>query len=356
MSESFVVAVSKRSADADLWLQLPELLETLGASDTSASHRVALLDALGDVIPSSALNPHIPNILASLSDVDKDVCFAAVNLLCCCVHPDAIIPHTQDLLAHFAKAPDSARWRVADVLAMLDDATLGQHASDIVGLCSSESADVRRRAVELMGSIPQQIERHDILQELLPRLQDEDEDCRLSTLELFDKVSLECLAAHLPAVAGRLEDEEGCVRMTAVGLLGRLPPGQAEPLVPLLMRCLEDDFWRVRRQAMEVLAALPAAVLAPHTQTVVARLGHKDPRIREWAIAALGTLWGTLGPQELRRTSGSAVEALRKLADDDDRRVRERAAALCKRMSDPDPTGHRRGEPDLVSTAPTILP
>ena len=102
---------------------------------------------------------------------------------------------------------------------------------------------------------------------------------------------------------------------------------------------------------------MPAAVLAPHAPTVVARLGHEDARIREWAIAALGTLWGTLGPEEARRTSEPAAEALRKLVADEDRRVRERAVALCKRMSDPEATGHRVGGLEQVAngTASTTL-
>ena len=114
---------------------------------------------------------------------------------------------------------------------------------------------------------------------------------------------------------------------------------------------LEDDSWRVRRHASEVLGALPAAQLAAHGEAVLARLGHADARVREWAVATAAKL--TLAPRRAAAVSAEgdgatadsadasahaslaarAATALQPLLADDDRRVRERSAWLVAKLA-----------------------
>ena len=126
---------------------------------------------------------------------------------------------------------------------------------------------------------------------------------------------------------------QGCVRMTAVAVLGDLPEEDLLPLLPRLMQCLDDDFWRVRRHVTEVIIRVPATALAAHADAVLSRLQHTDGRVREWAVATFGRLSAVLEPSAASAIAPRAAELLQPLLEDDDRRVRERAAALCARIS-----------------------
>jgi HEAT repeat protein len=127
-------------------------------------------------------------------------------------------------------------------------------------LLGHADSDVRRRAVELLGTLPDVAANAAFA---LPCLEDKDEDCRLSAVELLGKLAQEALAPHLNAVVKRLQDEEECVRMGAVVVIGTLPAATLQPFTATLLSMLEDPSWRVRRHAMEVSVPLHADGL-PH--------------------------------------------------------------------------------------------
>jgi hypothetical protein len=81
-----------------------------------------------------------------------------------------------------------------------------------------------------------------------------------------------------------------------------------------------------------------------HADAVLARLDHSDARVREWAIAAFGQLASALDPTHAAAVAPRAAVALEARLQDEDRRVRERAAALRARMQgDANGAGHGAG-------------
>ena len=323
MTESFLAAASARAADGiggalstriSTWRErVPKLAAYLTDTDATSDSRRAIMEELCDATPPTLIHPHLADILPCLCDEDIDVCFAATTLLLACCNSDCLAPHASQLLGHFERAPDSARWRVAEVLALIDESVLAARTSDVLALCSSASDDVRRRAVELMAKLPvATIQEH--VGALLPRLEDEDEDCRLSALELFQRqLPPETVEAHLAAILQRLEDdEEGMIRMTAVGTIARLPVATLVTLTPRLIARLEDGFWRVRRHAMEVLATLPPSARRRGWDRRAAPRAHRRSRSRGCrgvgrALGRAGCRWRALDG----RGVGAADEARR---------------------------------------------
>lgn len=337
MSASFLAAAAERAATVAVGdVSIPDLLASL----TEPSRRMASLDALL-AIPSSAtvgvaLEDVASAVLPCLSDENNDVVHASVGLLCP-LGSAVLAPHAAAILVHFEQCSDDVRWRVAEVLGAIHKPVLANHVEDVSRLLEHATDDVRRRAVELLSSFALGLPAVTLAEQaarVVKRLEDTDEDCRLSAVELLGKLPPRFLDTPLytTALQGRLDDDEGCVRMTAVGVLGALPPATVAPLAPRLMACLEDEYWRVRRQAMEVLAALPAELLALHVEAVLLRLQHTDPRVREWAIAAFGKLSAVLEADTAAKVAPRAAAALQPLLEDEDRRCRERAGALCAKI------------------------
>ena len=73
---------------------------------------------------------------------------------------------------------------------------LAPHCESVAALLGTESADVRRRAVELMGHMPGE-EIAAQAPAILPLLTEEDEDVRLSTVELLGRLP-SCTLAREP--------------------------------------------------------------------------------------------------------------------------------------------------------------
>lgn len=341
---SFLAAVNARTRDCMAQSMSEDaLLERLESS--SAVERSSALDILCE--PQQLSAAVLSAVLKSLSHADEEVCFASASVLLAMADAHMLAPHTAELLHHFELAPSSLRWRVAEVVGLLDAATLLPHTAGVVRLLAHADADVRRRAIELLGSSLTEANA-EVVDACAKCLTDEDEDCRLSAVELLGRLPAESIDRYVPALLSLVrDDEEGCVRMTAVGVIGQLPTAQLARLAPALIGSLDDAFWRVRRQAMEVLSGLPAAILGDHLDAALERVAHSDPRVREWAVAALSKIMlgraaaeeakpteTEMGPLWLADEAGAqAVAALQMVLQDEDRRVRERAAALIKRLS-----------------------
>jgi len=273
--------------------------------------------------------PHIPVVIQRLCDKDEQTCFAASNVLCS-LSSSAVTPHAATLMEQFETVPGSSRWRLVELFGKFDAAMLSEHVDAITKLMGHVDADVRRRAVEMLGALPD-LPAH--VAAALPYLEDEDEDCRLSAVEVFGKLPPPALEAHTPAMLARLSDEEECIRMGAVVVLGRLPTAALEPHTATLLARLDDSSWRVRRHTMEVTATLPAAVLAPHVELILRHLEHTDARVREWAVGAFSHLSAALEPSTAGMVAPRVAKALEARMQDEDRRVRERATSLRSRIS-----------------------
>jgi hypothetical protein len=78
---------------------------------------------------------------------------------------------------------------------------------------------------------------------------------------------------------------------------------------------------------------------------VLQRLHNTDARVREWALATFAKLAAVLDPPTAAAVGARAAPALQSLLQDDDRRVRERAAWLSAKMAGNAPAeGHASAE------------
>ena len=344
---SFLQAVNDRSAAT---VNLTAIICRL--SSTISDERQAALETLAVLYDPSIIHPHLKHIVMLLSDEEAEICFAAAGLLCS-VPSSALAPYTEEVLHQFEKVPNSVRWRVVECLAKIEPSTLALHIAGVAQLIRSSDDDVRRRAVELLANVSD-LDKHAAA--VLPMIEgDEDEDCRLSAIELLGKLSPPHIEQYRDVLLRVMKsDAEACCRATAVAVLGSMVPSELAQHTALVLACLDDESWRVRRHAMEVLGVLPASVLVSHAERVLDLLDSSDPRVREWGLAAFGKLSSSLDPPTATAIASRLATAIEARLQDEDRRVRERAQALRTRMGGSAP-GTPHATPSLPS-APAALP
>ena len=173
MSVTFLSAVSQRIADST---NVPQILARLCAA--SVDERRSALEALCELDARNLPAQLHASLVSLLGDDDTDICFCAAGLLSY-LSPADLAPLAEGVLGQFDKVPDSARWKIVEVLRNVESATLHLHAAGVIRLLGHSDADVRRRAVELLATMDDVEAFGDAV---LPCLKDEDEDVRLSSI------------------------------------------------------------------------------------------------------------------------------------------------------------------------------
>jgi HEAT repeat protein len=185
-------------------------------------------------------------------------------------------------------------------------------------------AAVRRRVIEALGAIddPRAVE------PLLAAVRDHSAEVREAAIRYLPTNDPRTLEAYIAALA----DRSPAVRAEAAHALGPgwAPAAAFEPLLAVLQH--DDD--------VEVVSAAILALEAIHDERVVpafvavVRDTRRDPLVREWAAASLGTFAG----------NSEAFETLLAATEDADGGVRHAAIRVIGRLGDP------RVTPKLIAT------
>ena len=281
-----------------------------------------------------------PEAIATIGEVSR---IENIELQTACV--DALVSIGND-----AVVPDLVRMLESEVLVLRNKATealssLGRSgkvdlARMLVLMMNSSDVQVRRAVIEIINDIGDREGK--LWRRLVRHLRDEDWWVRERATEVLVNIAGSKMTEH---VIELLDDPSDIVRRYAVEVLIRLQDRRSVPR--LAQAAKEDGDWWVQERAIEALGELGDQRSTPvlvnlltrrelHWVCVEAlgRLG--DPRAvpylgqllkggsQEFRIEVLGALEG-IGTPEI-------VDEVRKVAEDVDRPVRERALAILESM------------------------
>lgn len=235
--------------------------------------RQAVVEALGG-LPANALLPHAPLVVRALEDVDPEVRSAAVNCL------GRIVP------------------------------SLSDYFPAIIAKIKGRDVGVRSAALRLLGKLNPEmvVERPNILNILIEKLTDEEDEVRIVALENMANLHHSHLSTYMPHVAKTLDDHAPRVRYAAVATLGKLHVKDLAEYLPTLVRRFEDDDTAVRAAAVEtLLSKLEVTDLTAYVEAIVQRIDDPDDGVRRAAA-----LWATskLDREQLSRHSEAIAGAL----------------------------------------------
>lgn len=170
---------------------------------------------------------------------------------------------------------------------------------------------VRRQTLERLGTYPAD----QIAEYLLPALEDEDSEVRLTAARILGRGRVR---RAVPALSGWLTEQDEDMREAACEALGNI--GDPRAVAPLA-RVTSDAAAGVRRAAVEALSAIgtPEVVLP-----IIGRLNDSHPRVRQAAAEGLGQL-----------SSREAVVPLVSRLQDPVRSVRLAVIGALARIGDP---------------------
>lgn len=184
---------------------------------------------------------------------------------------------------------------------------------------TSRRASTRAAAARLIGSLGEDTQ--DAAGKLAKSARsDPDASVRSACVMAFSKVAtLEDKVKVFADVLG--SDKDAKVRRVAAARLRQMGP-DAAPAARQMSEALEDQDAGVRRSAFQALLQMGPSVIP----VVIPRLASADSEVQLAAVTILA-FHG--------KAASSAVPELKKLADDDDERVRQQAAALIQRLTRP---------------------
>ncbi|SNR38052.1 HEAT repeat domain-containing protein [Halorubrum vacuolatum] len=199
----------------------------------------------------------------------------------------------------------------------------------------SDSAAVRKRALELLGELADENDQASIDAIMRAAMGDADEQVRGAAVDALDAIGPDAVEQFLAEVTGSKRSEADWVtaerfaralgaerpelRMAAANALGRL--GEPSTL-PAVVEALSDPDPRVRLRACQACGAFadPRAIPA-----LIERL-EDDPRVRRAAANALGGI-----------ATDRALDPLIDLLDDADESIRRIAASALGKANNPRP-------------------
>ena len=241
------------------------------------------------------------------------------------------------------------------------DVVVGQ----LMRLIHDPDPDVRRTAALSLGKIG----RPEAAPSLIAQLSDKDSLVRQYCAWALGNLGEEIVEFAGPALVNRLSDAEADVRAAAALALGRL--GASERIVRLILDIAQHGQSGARLAAIQALGWLEAPQSFP---TLIQSLNDRDPRIRQAAIAALGELGDMRSTPflvkrltkdsdpgvrseaafRLGKLGGrSATRALQAAARDPDPRVRQWARAALESIEEDQGDGKDHKAEMQISARPT---
>lgn len=215
-------------------------------------------------------------------------------------------------------------------------------AQELIGaLGRADSAEVRRRAAEMLGRLEDHDDREDIVGALVDAATEGEDAVAAAAIDALNQHGQDALEALLVSLADIDLDADAAdwvkakafvralgaevpeLRMAAANALGELDEADA---VPELVDRFDDPDPRVRARAARACGVIedPRA-----TDPLTSLLGDPKAGVRREAAEALGRLG-----------SRQALQALLSLYDDDDERVRRIAIEGCGHFSNDRPVDH----------------
>jgi HEAT repeat protein len=180
--------------------------------------------------------------------------------------------------------PDLKFWSIK----LLSKLMGGEAVNEFIPILESENEDMRYYALEALGEIrndeivpivvkrlsdPSWIIRKlaagilsgygsKIVDDLVPLLTDQDEDCRYWVIKILGKmgnIGVDCLLDHL-------SKSDKKTKQFIIAVLGEMDD---ERVVKALIKCLDDENWPVRNQACEALARFESKAIEPLLMTMI---------------------------------------------------------------------------------------
>ena len=203
MSSSLLESLATRAVDGNNHHTEVADRRQSGLDAPEPAGRLAALEALRSQDPATKLPAHAASIVPLIADTDREVSWAALELLRS-LQPAIIAQHATALLGALEHADPSVRWRAVELVGALEPHDLAHHADAVVRWLEHSDDDVRRRAAELLGRLDSnELSRH--VGVLVPLLDDPDEDVRLTVVEVIGKLPPDELEVQNGAGRGRLK-------------------------------------------------------------------------------------------------------------------------------------------------------
>jgi len=217
------------------------------------------------------------------------------------------------------------RGRAVSVLGRLGQAT-PEVIEALVGRLGDEEAGVRGRAAEALGWLGQATP--EVVEALVGRLGDEEVDVQGRAAEALGKLG-QATSEVLKTLVGLLGDDDGDVCGRAVVVLGSMGRESSE-VIDALVDCLDDEGAEVYEVAAVAAVALMLSRQATPevVEALVGRLGDEEADVRSIAAQALVSL---------EQATPEVVEVLVSRLGDEEAEVRGRAAEALGRLGQATP-------------------
>jgi HEAT repeat protein len=284
----------------------PEVIQALveRLSDEEVGLRWAAARALGQMGAAAARPEVIQALVVRLWDENEDVCEAALEALRLMGAAGALPEFIKALVERLQDEDDDERVReaAAETLRLMRTAA----RPGLIQALVADAWDEDTLAPWFGGTASPEA-----IQDLVERLQDENEDVREAAREAL-RLMRTARPEVIQALAEHLWDENGYVRRAAARALGLAGKVAARPEV---IQALMDD------EAFETLWRTRAGVVRPEfIQALEECLQDQDEDVRKAAPAALGLM-------RIVAARPGLIEALKEHLQDEDENVREAAAA-----------------------------
>ena len=284
----------------------PEVIQALveGLRDEKVYMRKAAAEALGQMGAAAARPEVIQALVVRLWDENEDVCEAALEALRLMGAAGALPEFIKALVERLQDEDDDERVReaAAETLRLMRTAA----RPGLIQALVADAWDEDTLAPWFGGTASPEA-----IQDLVERLQDENEDVREAAREAL-RLMRTARPEVIQALAEHLWDENGYVRRAAARALGLAGKVAARPEV--IQALMEDE-------AFETLWRTRAGVVRPEfIQALEECLQDQDEDVRKAAPAALGLM-------RIVAARPGLIEALKEHLQDEDENVREAAAA-----------------------------
>ena len=291
---------------------VPGGTEAIGIGILNLEVRLAAVEALGRLVVKRLRA--FDTIVKCLEDAEPKVRAAAEDALgkiAGATHPAVlgkIVAFTEDVAN---RLDDPNGWVRQDMLRVIR--RLGVHAARFTRRIAERLGDhdehVRRGALDALlglgaprGAMEGLLRRFGTLalvtafmKEIAKNLTDRSSHVRSDMLRMMGRLGAPHAVPFAGMIAERLKDRDNYVHYSAQEVLAGLA-GHAEPFAGEIAKRLEDEDADVREAAVKAIAALSGHAVRYGVGEIVARLKHRDYRVRMSCSAGFDQSWqGTCG-------------------------------------------------------------